>query len=312
MLLVTGAAGYVGSMLVHEIYPEIREVRAIDDFSEGHVRQIKDVHVERMDITDIDDVETMMEDVDTVVHLAAITGIQICEREPSRAAEVNLTGVKHIIDVGARKNLRCIIFPSSFAVYGNPPEQITEDTPTAPVNYYGILKRATEDIVRAAEQVYGIKSLVFRQSNLFGKGLCRKRSLINASVNKILSDSPLTVIGSGEQVRDFVHVRDVVWAYTRALQTNLTGLYHLGAGVSTSVNDVFKTIATVAKDMLGIDVQIVHKERRVQGRQEVEAAFSFDVSKLAGDLGYRPRHSIEDAVRELIADAADATVFGDQ
>ena len=306
MLLVTGAAGYIGSMLVHELSSEIDEIRAIDDFSEGHVRQINDVHVEEMDITDIGDVEKMMEGVDTVVHLAAITGIQICEHEAVRAAEVNLTGVKHIIDVGARKNLKRIIFPSSFAVYGNPPEYVTEQTPTAPVNYYGILKRATEDIVRAAEQVYGVKSLIFRQSNLFGKGLCRKRSLINAAVNKILSGEPLTVIGSGEQVRDFVHVRDIVWAYRRALQTELTGLYHLGAGVSMSVNDVFKTIAYVAKDMLGIDVQIVRKGRRVQGRQEVEAPFRFDVSRLADELGYRPRHSIEDAVRELMADAADA------
>ena len=302
MLLVTGAAGYIGSMLIHELYPGVSDIRAIDDFSEGLVEQIKDIRVEKMDITDLGDVERMMEGVDTVVHLAAITGIQICEREPSRAADVNLAGVKHIIDVGARKSLRRIIFPSSFAVYGNPPEFINEQTPTAPINFYGIMKRATEDIVRSAKHSYGIEGLVFRQSNLFGKGLCRKRSLINAMTARALSGEPLTVIGTGEQVRDFVHVRDVVWAYRRALETGLTGLHHLGAGVSTSVNEVVRTIAAVAREVRGIDVQIVRQEKRVQGKQEVDAAFHFDISSLRERFGYEPNLTVEDAVRELMAD----------
>ena len=302
MLLVTGAAGFLGSMLVNELYPEVREIRAVDDFSEGVVDRIKDIRVEHMDVSVADDVERMMEGVDTVVHFAAITGIVSCEEDPARANEVNLTAVKLILDIGARKGLKRILFPSSFAVYGNPPEEITEETPTAPVNYYGILKRATEDIVRSAEHNYGIQSLVFRQSNVFGRGLCRKRSLINLMTQKALSGEPLTVVGTGEQVRDFVHVRDVVGMYYRALQKRHTGLYHLGAGVSTSVNEVFETIARVVGEERGIDVQIVRADRRVQGNQEVVGTFHFDISRTRNELGYEPKYTIEDAVRELITD----------
>jgi UDP-glucose 4-epimerase len=253
-----------------------------------------------MDITVRKDVEAMMDGVRTLIHFAAITGIPQCERDPERASLVNAAGLKQLITVGVQDRLEKVIFPSSIAVYGNPPRHVTEDTPLRPISYYGILKRTCEDILNAAREVYGTSVLIFRQSNIHGRSLCRKRSLINLLAEKAKADQPLTLVGTGQQVRDFVHIDDVLDVYVKALSDFTSGTFNLGSGISTPVRDIFSMVRTIAREQLGKDIEVEHQPTRTETPWEVETYFELDINKVQQTFDFSPRRGIEDSLRDLL------------
>jgi len=310
MLLITGAAGYLGSKLVQSLFPEMAaglRIRAIDDFSEGKIKcisdpegKLPDVAVEKMDITCRNDVRRMMKDVETVVHFAAITGIPDCENDPQRANEVNLLGTRNIIEAGAGEKMRKILFPSSFAVYGNACCAISEETPTRPINYYGILKRATEDIIIAAAEAYGIDYVIFRQSNIHGRSLSRKKSLINKICTCVKNGEPLEMVGDGSQTRDFVFIDDVMKVYKKALASDIRGLYNLGSGECSSIKTVFDVLDSQCRRILGKGIKLIRRRKRLEGKKEVCGGFEFKVSRLEEAFGFRPRSAVEESIRGLL------------
>ena len=318
MLLITGAAGYLGSKLVQSLFPEMAEglcVRAIDDFSEGKVGcisdpagKLPDVTVEKMDITSEEDAAKMMQDVEKVVHLAAITGIPDCENDPARANEVNLLGTRNIIEAGAKEKMRKILFPSSFAVYGNACCAISEETPTRPINYYGILKRATEDIIIAAAEAYGIDYVIFRQSNIHGRSLCQKKSLINKICTRVKKGEPLELVGDGSQTRDFVFIDDVMKVYKKALNSDIRGLYNLGSGECSSIKTVFDVLDSQCREILGKGINVIRRQERLEGKKEVRDGFEYCVSRLQEAFGFKPRSAVEESIRGLLTDGDEGSV----
>lgn len=299
-ILVTGAAGFIGSTLV-DILRQEHDVRAIDNFLVGDVRQVGDVTVEEMDAANPEHVEEMVQGREVVVHLAGYTGIPVCENDPEGAARNILVATKYITDASVKAGVRQLMFPSTFAVYGLPPAHITEETPRAPIGMYGNLRAGCEYILLAAQQIEGLNTLIFRQSNIYGRGIAKKRSLLNILTDQVLKRQPITMFGSGDQVRNFLHVRDTAYAYKLAIEQQATGLYNLGGVETISVRTIIDTVNATAQEMLGYTVPVERKPDRGAANREVELTdFQFDISKVQRELGFQPTLTVRDAVQELL------------
>lgn len=306
-ILVTGAAGFIGSTLV-DILRHEHDVRAIDNFLVGDVRQVGDVTVEEMDAANPEHVEEMVQGREVVVHLAGYTGIPVCENDPEGAARNILVATKYITDASVKAGVQQLMFPSTFAVYGLPPAHITEETPRAPIGMYGNLRAGCEYILLAAQQIEGLNTLIFRQSNIYGRGIAKKRSLLNILTDQVLKREPITMFGSGDQVRNFLHVRDTAYAYKLAIEQRATGLYNLGGVETISVRTIIDTVNATAQEMLGYTVPVERKQDRGAANREVELTdFHFDISKVQRDLGFEPSLTVRDAVQELLGVETSAT-----
>lgn len=300
-VLVTGAAGFIGSTLV-DMLRDGHDVRAIDNFSVGDVRQVGDVTVEEMDVAVREQAEQMVQGQDAVVHLAGTTGIPVCERDPEGAVRNILIGTKYITDAAIKAGVKQLLFASSLAVYGLPPQHMTEETPRAPISLYGNLRAGCEFILLAAQQLDGLNPVIFRQSNIYGKGIAKKRSLLNLLADQVLKREPITMYGSGEQVRNFLHVRDTARAYKLAIEQQATGLYNLGGTETLSVKTIIGLVNDTSQRLLGYTVPIDRKPDRGAANREVELTdFVFDISKVQRDLGFEPELAVRDAVEELLA-----------
>lgn len=300
-VLVTGAAGFIGSLLV-EVLRREHDVRAIDDFSVGDVRRVGDVTVEKMDVTVREQAEEMVRGREIVVHLAGFTGIPVCENNPEAASTNILVGTKYVADAAVKAGgVRQLIYPSTMAVYGVPPAHITEDTPRAPIGMYGYLRSAAEYLLLASERIDGLPVLIFRQSNIYGLGLATKRSLLNILADRVLNREPMTMIGSGDQVRNFLHVRDTVEAYRLAIGRGATGLYNLGGVETLPVRRIIAMVNETAERRLGYTVPVERKpDRGAAGRELDLTELHYDVSKARRELGFEPRLSVQDAIDELL------------
>lgn len=303
-ILITGAAGFIGSTLV-ELLRHEHDVRAIDNFSIGDVRQVGDVVVEEMDVTNREHVEEMVRGRDVVVHLAGYTGIPVCENNPEAAAINILVATKYVTDASVQAGVKQLIFPSTFAVYGVPPAHITEETPRAPIGMYGNLRAGAEYVLLAAQQLDGLRTVIFRQSNIYGRGIARKRSLLNILAERVLQREPITMYGSGDQARNFLHVRDTVRAYKLAIEQGASGLYNLGGVETLSVRSIIDIVNETSQRLFGYTVPIERKPDRGAAGREVELTdFNFDISKVQRELGFQPQLTVRDAVEELLAQEA--------
>lgn len=299
-VLVTGAAGFIGSTLVDRLRRD-HDVRAIDNFSVGDVRQVGDIVVEEMDVSELEQVETMVHGQDVVVHLAGYTGIPTCENDPEGAARNILVATKYVTDASVKAGVKHLLFPSTFAVYGVPPEHITEETPRAPIGMYGNLRTGCEHVLLAAQKLDGLPTLIFRQSNIYGRGLAKKRSFLNILAGQVLKREPITMYGTGDQVRNFLHVRDTVEAYKLAIEQRATGIYNLGGEETLSVRRIIDMVNETAQRILGYSVDIEQKpDRGTPGRELDLTGFHFDIEKVKHELGFQPKLTVRDAVEELL------------
>ncbi len=305
-VLITGAAGFIGSTLVDTLRNDY-DVRAIDNFSVGHVRRIGDITVEEMDVTQLEHVEEMVCGRDVVVHLAGYTGIPACENDPEGAARNILVGTKYITEASVRAGVKQLLFSSSFAVYGDAPTHVSECSPVAPIGMYGNLRAASEYVLLAARHLDGLNTLIFRQTNVYGKGVTTKRTVVNLLSEQVLKREAITVYGTGEQVRNFVHVLDTVRAYKLAIERGSGGLYNLGSAETLSVNDIVRTVNDASYHLLGYQVPVEHKPDRGAGKREIASTeLVLDVRKVQRELGWTAEHTVRGTVEQMLAAPATA------
>lgn len=299
-ILVTGAAGFIGSTLVDALRRE-HEVRAIDNFSIGTVRQVGDVQVEQMDVAVPADAERMVEGMDVVVHLAGMTGIPSCENQPEAASRNILVATKYVADAAVRAGVKHFLFASTFAVYGATSRCVTEDTPMAPIGMYGILRAASEYHLRSAMLLEGLNVLIFRQTNIYGVGLTKKRTLLNLLTDRVLARQPMTIFGTGTQVRNFLHVLDTVTAYKLAIEKGAAGVFNLGSDEVMSVQAVVDTVNEAAERILGYTVPVEILPDRGAGNREIQVTeLELDISRVKQALEFEPRYTIRSTVENLL------------
>lgn len=288
--LVTGGAGFIGSRLVDRLIQSGYDVRVIDDFSNGRLKNIE-AHIGRKgfklvkgSINRSDNLKRAMKDVDTVFHLAAVVSIQRSLEEPGFVNEVNVGGTLTVLEEARRRDVGRVVFASSAAVYGDrnrPP--IEEDCSLAPLSPYGATKAAGEAYCSAYGRTYGMDTVVLRYFNVYGPR--RSPSMYSGVMTRFaaaaLGGKPLIVYGDGNQTRDFVHVDDVVAATVAAGEAQKTGgeIFNVGTGHKTSILELarlFLSLAPVRRR------EIIHAEPRLG---DIRRSWA-DVRKAKAILGY--------------------------
>lgn len=316
-VVVTGAAGYIGSRLVADLQAEHPdwEVAGLDDFSHGEIEEIGDVEVEEVDIRDREALETALEGADAVAHLAAVSGVDDCEDDPTRAHEVNVLGTERVA-WWCRRTGAAMLFPFSMAVLGNPQEfPITVDHPRDPLNWYGRTKYLSERAIETyAEGAF--PAVQFMISNLYGAHRIggrrvSKGTVINYFVNRALAGEPLTVYEPGTQSRNFIHVTDVARALRLGIESSLdrraageTGAvaYELATDEDPSVRRVAELVRSAAREEHGREPAVELVENPRDGETLV-GEFAVDTSRVRADLGWEPDRTVAETIAELVREA---------
>jgi len=316
-IAITGAAGYIGSRVLVELaaqHPDW-EITALDNFYRGDVRSVGDVDIDHVDIRDRDRLEAALDGADVVIHLAAVSGVDDCDRNRDLAFEVNVQGTNNVAWF-CRKTGAAMIFPFSMAVLGDPTEfPLTVSHPREPMNWYGRTKllseRAIADFADGAFPAHQ-----FMISNLYGGHEVdgrdiSKSTVINFFLSRARAGETLTVYEPGTQSRNFVHVKDVARAYLRSTERLLdqlaageTGVekYEIASDEDPGVEDVAELVQSVAADHgREVDVELVENPRA--GEETLVSQFPVDTTAAHEQLGWETRYDVESVVRDHFADS---------
>jgi len=265
-ILITGGAGYIGSVTVERLLEAGRRVVVLDDLSKGHRSAVHpDAVFQEGDIGDVDLVGRLIEEhgVGSVVHFAAMSLVGESMTRPAQYYDNNVVKGSRLLETMLEHDVRKIVFSSSAGVYGEPEAvPIPEDAPTEPVNVYGDTKRAFERVLEWRSEHSGLGYISLRYFNAAGASTDRgedhdpETHLIPLALQAVAGRRPgLTVFGNdydtpdGTCVRDYIDIRDLSDAHIAALDAldkGRKGVYNLGNGEGYSVLEVIETVESVA------------------------------------------------------------------
>ena len=239
-VLVTGAAGFIGSYVVQALLKQQFTVVAVDNLSTGSKRNIaKDTRFYELDITnnDLDNI-FLHEQPDYVIHLAAQSSVFDSMLKPMEDCQANLVGTLNILRFSKQYNVKKCVFASTAAVYGNPSIlPIKEDSKLAPLSFYALSKLSAENYIQLYEKLFSLKSCILRFSNVFGP--LQAGGVITSLLDRLLEGED-PVIFDGNQTRDFIYVKDVAAACIQSLISESTGIFNISSSTEISIQQVFE------------------------------------------------------------------------
>ncbi len=298
--LITGAAGFMGSHLTDEMLKLGHHVVALDDLSGGYRDNVDSrAHFVSGSICDVQLVERLFakHQFDYVYHLAAYAAEGLSHFIRRFNYENNLMGSINLVNASIKHSIKCFVFTSSIAVYGDNGPPLTEDMPPRPEDPYGIAKLSVEYDLHTARRMFGLNYVVFRPHNVYGERQNigdRYRNVIGIFMNRILRDQPLVIFGDGTQTRAFTYARDVipVIAGSVTVQGAYGETFNIGADTPYTVNE----LADVVRRVMDSTVEVRH----VEARHEVLHAYSSH-DKAGRIFGYKPGYSLEEGLTRMAA-----------
>lgn len=273
-VLVTGAAGFIGSHVADHCLAQGMEVVAVDDLSGGFRENVPaDARWVQGDLRDPSFVASLWADggYDVVYHLAAYAAEGLSHFVRRFNYQTNLVASMNLVNEAVNHGTGCFVFTSSIAVYGAGQTPMTEAMEPRPEDPYGISKYAVELDLRAAHEMFGMEYIVFRPHNVYGERqnvADRYRNVIGIFMNQVLKGEPMTVFGDGLQTRAFSHVDDVAPVIARS--PDVAGarnqVFNVGADTPYSVLELAREVAAA----FGVEPRVRH----LPARNEVVHAFS--------------------------------------
>ena len=297
-VLVTGGAGYVGSVLVPKLLSAGHKVTVLDLYLYGedalasvaddpNFRQIKG------DIRDISAVEQALEGCDAVIHLACISNDPSFELDPALGKSINLDAFRPLVQAAKRAGVKRFIYASSSSVYGIKEDaEVTEDLPLEPLTDYSKFKVSCEEILEG-ERAPGFVVCTIRPSTVCGYGPRQRLDVIvNILANHAVNNGRIRVFG-GAQKRPNIHIEDMADVYLYLLQQpdeKIDGKIW-NAGYQ---NHTLLELADIVKKVVGGDLAV-----DIEPTNDLRS-YHVSSEKITRDIGFVPKHTIEDAVRDLV------------
>ncbi|WP_134704959.1 NAD-dependent epimerase/dehydratase family protein [Ammoniphilus sp. YIM 78166] len=296
-ILVTGGAGFIGSHLVDRYVGLGCEVIAVDNLSTG---DRKNVHPQarfvHLGLSDQRLEKLILEEKpDLINHHAAQVNVRTSVSEPITDLEINLRDTIRLLDASGKAGIKKFIFASSGgAVYGECTDPPTEAAAPNPISPYGINKWAAERYVAFYAQSYGFDWTILRYANVYGPRQVphSESGVIAIFIDHLLKGIPPTIYGNGEQIRDFIHVHDVVEANMRfsRLNESINDVFNVGTGRGTSLNE----LVSILNRTLYQPIPAVYT--RPKFGDLVRSILS--IGKIE-KWGWTPRIDLEDGLKEL-------------
>jgi UDP-glucose 4-epimerase len=298
-VLVTGGAGFIGFHLCSKLSQLTDDLTIYDNLSSGLLKNVEDVPKAKFVKGDILDLKTLCSQPksDLIYHLAAQVVVGYSMENPMVDFETNAKGTLCVLEK-ARKDDAKVVFASSAAVYGNPTVFPTpESYGFHPFSCYGLSKVVGEEYCQMYREQYGLDIVITRFANIYG---LRCHGVIHDFLDKLAKNSnKLEIIGTGQQCRDFLHVSDVVTALVKVgSEEHVNGeVFNLGRGKTTSILELAKLILTI----LNLQNKTVVTTTGLSWQGDVTKIW-FDISKAKKELGWTPKVTLEESIKEVIAD----------
>jgi UDP-glucose-4-epimerase GalE len=312
-VLVTGGAGYIGSVTAHLLKRRGYGVVIVDDLSRGYEHNVRGHPFHKLNLLETDALADFLsrEGVDAVVHFAAYSAVGESGKKPELYFLNNAGGSASLFSAMIQTNVKRLVFSSTAAVYGTPDRvPIPEELPFHPVNPYGESKVLVEKMLRWLDSCRGLRSIALRYFNACGgdpeSGLGEEHEpethLIPLLLGAVTSGKPMTIFGNdydtpdGTCIRDYIHVTDLADAHAVAIEKLLadgaSDVFNVGTGEGRSVLEVLRAVEQVT----GRKVPHEIGPRRA-GDPAVLVA---DSDKLKQALGWKPRFT---AIKDIVATA---------
>jgi UDP-glucose 4-epimerase len=296
MILVTGGTGFVGSALVRSLYGAKTPVRVVS-LRDDTAAHIPGVEYAAADLCEMEAGSPVFKSIDTIVHLASTTIPSTSMADPGLDARTNIEMALRLLEAARQRGIPNFVFASSGGtVYGDPASvPVRESDPTEPRSPYGIVKLAVEKYVGFYSRIHGLRGISLRISNPYGYGqfFGAPIGVIARLLHHAYENTTFAVWGDGSVVRDYFHIDDLLRAFhvTIANRGMPAGVYNVGAGQGTSLNQLIALVERVTSRQLKV---------RYEPARDVDVrAVWLDIQKFTKATGWTPEIELQDGVRRL-------------
>ena len=293
--LVTGGAGFIGSHIVEQLISLGHEVVVVDnEYSDNeNFYWRKDTYNVNIDITD-KALKNAFTNVDYVFHLAAEARIGPSIENPVNAVNINTLGTCNVLQCARDAGVKKVMYSSTSSGYGLNSSPNDETQPDDCLNPYSVSKVAGEKICKMYTDLFGLKTVIFRYFNVFGERAPKKGQyapVIGIFLRQLAAGEKLTIVGDGEQRRDFVYVKDVANANIMAALSNADDeaygqVYNVGSGKNYSVNDI---ASFISNDTINIPPRVGEARNSLA-----------NIDKIYKTFAWKPQTDVESWIREQL------------
>jgi nucleoside-diphosphate-sugar epimerase len=301
-LLVTGAAGFIGSNLVDGLLHAGHELRALDNFSTGHRANLAhlagEIDLVEGDLRSYERVSWAVRGCEAVFHQGAMPSVPRSVQDPLTSSEINIGGTLNVLLAARDAGVRRVVFASSSSVYGDAPGLPRVETqPTSPLAPYAVSKLAAEQYCRVAHLVYGLETVCLRYFNVFGRRqdpFSQYSAVIPKFITAMRAGVAPSIYGDGTQSRDFTHIDDVVAANILALHAVPAAgrIYNIACGRQVSLNELVAKL----NEILGTQLDAEYLDPRPGDVMHSLA----DVGRAERELGFKAAVELAQGLRRAI------------
>jgi len=297
-VVITGGLGFIGSNLIEELSKKDFELTVFDNLSTGYMHNIEElkdkVNVVNGDIRKYDEIEKVLKDTKFVFNLAALSYVGESIKKPELYFDVNTNGTYNVLKACAKNSVGRYLFPSTCVVYGNSPTSPTPETESLnPTSPYGLSKVFGEYYAKYFFEQFGLETIVLRVFNAYGEKM--KNRAISIFAEQMLNNISPTITGDGNQIRDFVHVDDIVQGFAKAMDAEKKCCgkqYNIGTGQGTSLNELLKKI----NKNLNLDIPIEYTGKASGEVDEIIA----DTELSKKELDFSAKISLDEGLKKYL------------